>query len=344
VNDYLAQGNSPAQAAQKAAADATRRGYTAQAVYNSETKNWAVDFTGNCNNHDIVIDVDTICTASCGGTPPGGETPPLPPSPVITPTPPTPSAPSGGNNDGGDDGGEPYVPPSNNSPSVSPSIPNNQLATTAPCTTNTYLSWSFSDPEDGTNQSGYQIQIATNGSFSSIAYDTGSVSSGIKERYVTVGSQINFNTTYYWRIRVQDSQGAWSSYVTGSVFSTPVHAAPTPSYISSPEHPSTGETVQFTSTSTASGGASIAGYEWSFTGGTPSSANSESVEVVFSAEGDKATSLRVTDSDGISCSTESILTIEQKLPDIREVPPLSMVGNFFSGVFTAFGIIADAAF
>jgi hypothetical protein len=351
VNNYLAQGYSPQQAAAQAAADATARGYSAQAVYDSATGNWSVDFTGNCNNPDVVINVSTICSINCGGTPPrgGGGTPP---SPVATPAPPSPPAGGGsnggggggGNNGGGNDEGGYSAPPSNNSPSVSPGSPSNQLASTAPCTTHAYLSWTFSDPEDGANQSGYQIQIDDSGSFSSVNYDTGDVSSGIKERYIAVGSQIGFGSTYYWRVRVRDSQGAWSSYVSGSPINPPVHAAPEPSFTTSPEHPSAGEAVQFTSTSTTWGGASIVGYEWGFEGGTPSSSSAQSVAVTFVTEGDQAATLRVTDSDGISCSTESSLTIEQKLPDIREVPPLSTVGNFFSGVFDAFGVIADAAF
>lgn len=346
VNDYLAQGYSPAAAAHQAAADATARGYDAQAVPDG-SGGWVIDFYGNCNNPDILIDVDTECVSGCGGTPPpggGGG-----PSPVATPAPPAPGGGGGGNNGGGgDDGGYDqggyYAPPANDVPTASPIVPSTDLASVAPCTTNTRLSWTFYDPQDGGAQSGYQIQIDDNSNFSSVNYDTGGVSSGIKERYIAVGSQINFNTTYYWRVRVYDSQGAWSNFATGSSFSTPAHAAPAPSFTASPEHPSAGEAVQFTSTSTTSGGASITGYEWSFAGGTPSSSNAESVAVTFATEGEQAATLRVTDSDGISCSTESSVTIEQKLPDIREVPPLSAFGNFFSGVVDAFVVIADAAF
>lgn len=349
VNDYLAQGYSVEQAAQQAAADATGRGYDAQAVPDG-SGGWIVDFTGNCNNPDIVIDVDTECVSGCGEGPGGGGGggggTPGGPSPVTTPAPPTPPAAGGGDDGGGGggDGGGGGAPPSNNSPSVSVSNPNNQLASTAPCTTNTYLSWTFSDPEDGANQSGYQIQIDDNGSFGSVNYDTGAVSSGIKERYIAVGSQINFNTTYYWRIRVRDSENAWSGWTSGSAFSTPVHAAPTPTFTSTPAHPSAGEAVLFTSTSTASGGASITAYEWNFQGGTPSSANTQSVSVTFATQGDQVATLRVTDSDSISCSAESSLTIEQNLPDFKEVPPLSAIDSFFLGIRNAFTTIADAAF
>jgi len=299
-----------------------------------------------CGNVDIPI------PGGDAGDPPvdepgGGNGNPPAASPVTTPAPPTPPAAGGGNDGGGDGGGGDGgggAPPSNNSPSVSVSSPNNQLASTAPCTTNTYLSWTFSDPEDGANQSGYHIQIDDSGSFGSVNYDTGAVSSGIKERYIAVGSQINFNTTYYWRIRVRDSENAWSGWTSGSAFSTPVHAAPTPSFTSAPAHPSAGEAVLFTSTSVASGGASISAYEWNFEGGTPPSANTASVAVTFATQGDQVATLRVTDSDSISCSTESSLTIEQNLPDFKEVPPLSAIDSFFSGIRNAFTTIADAAF
>lgn len=345
VNNYLAQGYSPAEAASKAADDATARGYPADAVPDG-SGGWIIEFSGTCNNPDILIDVDTECVSGCGGTPPGGGG--GGPSPVATPAPPASGGGGGNNGGGGDDGGYDqggyYTPPANDAPTASPIVPSTDLASVAPCTTNTRLSWTFYDPQDGGAQSGYQIQIDDNSNFSSVNYDTGGVSSGVKERYIAVGSQINFNTTYYWRVRVYDSQGAWSNFATGSSFTTPAHAAPTPSFTTSPEHPSAGEAVQFTSTSTTSGGASITGYEWNFEGGIPSSSSAQSVAVTFATEGEQAATLRVTDSDGISCSTESSLTIEQKLPDIREVPPLSAFGNFLTGFMDAFVVIADAAF
>ena len=194
---------------------------------------------------------------------------------------------------------------------------------TAPCTANIHFTWSFSDPEDGSTQTGYQLQVATNPGFGNPVFDSGSVTSSAKERYVGVGNPLSFNTNYYWRIRVRDSGGTWSSYANGVQFTTPEHAAPVVDFSWTPQNPSENEAIQFTDESSALGGATITGWNWSFTGGSPSSSSSQNPSTVFSGGGTKDATLTATDSDSFSCSLTQSVSVQLPLPDIDEVPPVS---------------------
>ncbi|MEX2008197.1 MAG: CARDB domain-containing protein, partial [Candidatus Spechtbacterales bacterium] len=211
-----------------------------------------------------------------------------------------------------------------------------------PCTTRVHFMWSFSDVQDGTTQTGYQLQIDNNSGFPSINYDTGSVTSSAKERYVTVGSQINFNTTYYWRIRVRDSGGLWSSYVSGSSFATPQHALPNTGFSWSPSQPVSGSEVQFSDKSTANGGAAITSWNWTFANASPAASSNQNPATTFVSAGSHSVTLEATDSDGLSCTLTQNVAIGFAFPEIDEVPPISSVGSSMSSLWAR--MVAAAGF
>ncbi|MFC1602865.1 right-handed parallel beta-helix repeat-containing protein [Pseudomonadota bacterium] len=80
----------------------------------------------------------------------------------------------------------------------------------------------FSDIDVGQTHQNSQWQIDDNSDFSSITYDSGTVSD--LESH-TVGSSLGGTTLYYWRVRYQDSNNEWSSYSSNTTFTT--EAAPT---------------------------------------------------------------------------------------------------------------------
>src|SRR5690606_14396255 len=118
-------------------------------------------------------------------------------------------------------------------------------ASVHPCTTSAVFSWTFSDAEDGSNQSGYQLQVDEEEAFSSPVFDSVEASSSTQQRYLGIGSAIAFDESYWWRVRVRDSSGAWSVWSDVDFFQTPQHAAPTVDFEWSPLSPSGGEAVQF---------------------------------------------------------------------------------------------------
>jgi PKD repeat protein len=177
----------------------------------------------------------------------------------------------------------------------------------------TTFSWTFTDP-DGDSQSAYQIQIATSPDFSlsSIVIDKRVNSSS---NSFTPQTGLNYNTTYYWRVRVWDSKGNVSSWSNGSSFTTPKHAWPTPAFTFSPEKPQPGQVVQFTDKSQAFGGATIKSWSWTFQDGNPSQSTQQNPTTTFLSYGEKKVTLSVTDSDGFGpCSTSTIINLKKPLP------------------------------
>lgn len=74
-----------------------------------------------------------------------------------------------------------------------------------------------------------QLQVSTATDFSSLIYDTGSISPAIA---VTIpAATLSISTTYYWRIRYKNSRGIWSDWSVPTSFAT---GAAFDSFISTP--------------------------------------------------------------------------------------------------------------
>jgi len=73
------------------------------------------------------------------------------------------------------------------------------------------FTWIFSDPNQGDNQTGYQIQLDNNPTFSSPEVDSGYIAS---ENWWTLQNLPNFVDEFYWQVRNWDEEnntGDWSS-------------------------------------------------------------------------------------------------------------------------------------
>lgn len=74
------------------------------------------------------------------------------------------------------------------------------------------------------SQTDYQVQIDNNNDFSSPEIDTGTVSSANKY-YQVSASGLSFNTSYYWRVKIQDNFSSWISWVNADSSFTTVSAS-----------------------------------------------------------------------------------------------------------------------
>ncbi len=102
------------------------------------------------------------------------------------------------------------------------------------------------------NQSGLQVQITTTQSdYASPAYDSEEVVPGGTSHSVPAG-KLAVSTTYYWRMRVKDADGAWSdwsdetSFQTAQSFAymaTPLNQGPVDGAVDVPEQPTLSSTV-----------------------------------------------------------------------------------------------------
>jgi hypothetical protein len=189
------------------------------------------------------------------------------------------------------------------------------------------LNWTFSD-FDGDNQYAKWIQADDNPSFTSIDHDSGKVENNAIPAYTTFltdgkGGVLQFNKTYYWRVKVWDSKGGESGWITSSQsLITPEHAYPDPDFTFEPSRPRELQTVQFTDQSYSP--VSIARWLWIFEDGNPLNSNQQNPTNIFETPGSKDVFLTVWDEDNYSCSGDKgaqVVPVGLFAPVWREIIP-----------------------
>ena len=206
--------------------------------------------------------------------------------------------------------------------------------------------WNFSDP-DGDSQEYYRLEVYEGFVLIERSCDAGlsdpdARCSGTSESYVS--SNLDFNTTYSWQLKVwdpEDSESDWiyppspPSFPTsapGDSFSTPVHPYPDPDFLWSPLNPEMGITVQFTDETICYDAGqqeidcseSICVFSWtignaSYTGGTSSSSKNPQVE--FSAPGNARINITDADGQGPCPSITKAVGVILPLPEWTEIMP-----------------------
>ncbi|RJQ14561.1 hypothetical protein C4553_00605 [Candidatus Parcubacteria bacterium] len=110
---------------------------------------------------------------------------------------------------------------------------------------NWIINWTFSDT-DGDTQNTYQIQIDNSGNtFPSPEIDQTPPPVNTSNSYTAQGLTYNA-TTYWYRVRVQDSVGQWSGWSNVGSFTTNNNAYPFSDFSWSPVNPGADVVVQFT--------------------------------------------------------------------------------------------------
>lgn len=165
------------------------------------------------------------------------------------------------------------------------------------------LSWTF----DGT-QSAKQIQVSTDSNFNNLVYDSQKVTSSITSYTLpAAGSGLQYNHTYYWRVKAWNNSGVVSAWSSAQNITTPHNAYPTANFNWDPENPKSSELVQFADQSTGySGNLST---NWSFEGGTPPSSTSQNPLVYFAEDGTYTVNLTATDNHNYSCSIQKEISV-----------------------------------
>jgi hypothetical protein len=85
--------------------------------------------------------------------------------------------------------------------------------------TPTLRSSAFSDPDAGDTHATTQWQVDDNSDFSSPVWDYEDTDAD-KNSQAVPSAKLSYSTTYYWRVRYQDSQGAWSEWSNSQTFTT----------------------------------------------------------------------------------------------------------------------------
>ena len=190
------------------------------------------------------------------------------------------------------------------------------------------FSWNFNDPEDGANQSAYWLVIDNNSNFSSPEFDSGKLASIVTSPSVVVSSspganQLAFNTTYYWRVTVYDSQDRSSGWVNGTSFATAIHLFPDADFNWSPTSPTKEDAVLFSDTTIFHTGSRNQSWFWSVPGATYLASTNDSTQnpqVRFKAKGTYLVSLFASDDAGTCVKSRSVI-VGLPIPEFEEVAP-----------------------
>jgi len=209
-----------------------------------------------------------------------------------------------------------------------------------------FFSWTFQDPDVGDTQSAYHIQVDKEGDWIAGAgeLDSGKVYSSSPSRSVVVAQyagadQLEYNQSYFWRLKVWDSNEMASDWVYGASFTTPTHIYPTPGFDWTPTYPASGEVVQFCAVNdgvncfeenSACYGSDnnvipCSGkiFLWTFPAGTEfetgSTAASENPQVKLNEENAEVT-LEITDDMG-TCGFTDTINITLPFPEWEETTP-----------------------
>lgn len=221
--------------------------------------------------------------------------------------------------------------------------------------------WVYSDPENDL-QVGYEIRIDDDTDFSVIDGDeylcegevcSGGASVSFTPMTVAWSDWMDWNTPYWWIVRVQDSLNNWSPWSDANQFVTPLHAYPSPYFTHDPLTPTAGEEVTFLDSSVCynPGGSSYScgdnaenRYQWDFEDDLVIDCDSDidsfclgNATTTYDQDGDYVVRLQVTDSLG-TCETtgDTPIFTTLPLPEYKEVPPVTLFKKMIALAFKFF--------
>jgi len=206
------------------------------------------------------------------------------------------------------------------------------------CTAPSHVfSWTFSDPEDGSTQTSYELQVDNNNDFSSPEVSSSGGGGTAYSAIVAVSpgaNQLGYNTNYSWRVKVFDSNGVDSGWVDGASVTTEQHLYPDSGFIFNPGAPSQGEEITFTENTTCYDtnnnaipcpvSTTTVHYRWDFDYESmpfTEDATSRVVSATYSDTALHTVALDVTDQDTNTCRGTQDISLQSPLPEFREIAP-----------------------
>jgi len=220
------------------------------------------------------------------------------------------------------------------------------------------LSWTIKDDDPGSSQSAYRVIVSRTNNISDVVLDTSKQSGSAEQIAIPANGVLNYNTPYYWFVKVWDDFGLasdWKQFDTTAsgtltdnidannaissnpnlTFTTYSHEFPVSNFSLSPTNPVVDEPVNYTANAgyytdeSPSASSTCDGtncfYRWSGTGfkSGPANPTTATTSVIFNysaGEGINTMKLNVTDLSGYSCTTSKpILT--DVLPVWKEIKP-----------------------
>jgi len=183
-----------------------------------------------------------------------------------------------------------------------------------------FLRWEFSDPDEESSQSAYQVIVDDDSDPADPLIDTDKVEESASQ-YPLEPADLDYNKLYYWWVKVWDNLDAASELTAGPSFTTYKHELPAVSFTWLPENPSRDEEVKFTDSSVSYGGATITDFLWTAPNASIDDSATSTPTIIFNSSGSQAVTLKVTDSDDYYCSLTENIGVNVTLPGWKEVKP-----------------------
>ena len=190
-----------------------------------------------------------------------------------------------------------------------------------------FVSWDYVDadnlPEGTDPQSAFQVQIDRDSTFTlPIDHDSGKVT-GSSGNYFA-GTGIEFNDTYYVRVKVWDSHGASSSWSPNFSFTTPAHHYPGTDF-TPPTNPKIGKLALFIDTTDFDPVGTDHSWSWLFCASeeecTPTASTLQNPSTKFFVKKTYQVTLTASDDVGICPKTKSVNVGGSFIPRWREIAP-----------------------
>lgn len=174
------------------------------------------------------------------------------------------------------------------------------------------------------SQGAYQIILSQNANLSNPVIQTEPIESP-NQSYGTPASLLEWDTRYYWRVRVRDEHNQWSDWGPSASFVTPLHAYPAVNFDWQPDPIHALMEIQFINKTEAYGGARIVQNTWTFinrmTDEVVLTSSLANPRITFQEKGYLSAILAVTDSSGYSASFSKDFEVRYPLTDPQDRLP-----------------------
>jgi PKD repeat protein len=160
----------------------------------------------------------------------------------------------------------------------------------------------FSDPDMGDTHAASQWQVTdTSGDYSSPLFDSGEDTNNLTSIVIPQGELLHL-TTYYWRVRHQDSYGSWSEWSAETSFTTTsLTATPDVAFSGTPASGMAPLTVEFTDQSTGN----VTSWKWDFNNDGSIDSMVQNPSYIYQTAGTYTVSLMVTGPGGSDTEIKS---------------------------------------